>query len=85
LRESEENPEEGVYIFCQNSIILKKLSKWILKNKIVIWYPSAKSEKVVPYTCTIDELMGSLMTPKSAGRQSPYAKKEDKYLLHIHK
>jgi hypothetical protein len=61
------------------------MSKWISKNKIVIWYPSAKSEKVIPYTCTIDELMGSLMTPKSAGRQSPYAKKEDKYLLHIQK
>ncbi len=66
-----------------------------MKNKIVIWYPSAKSKKVIPYTCTIDELMGSLMTPKSAGWQSPYAylltyitiyaKKEDKYLLHIHK
>jgi hypothetical protein len=54
-------------------------------DKFYIWYPSAKSEKVIPYTNTIDELMGSLMTPKSAGRQSPYAKKEDKYLLHVHK
>jgi hypothetical protein len=32
------------------------------ENKIVIWYPSAKSEKIILYTCTIDELMGRLMT-----------------------